>query len=523
MKRLVLLAALAAAVVFLAGEIPYATARSASPAGYEFGGRLRWVDDLNMYFSFIRQAADGHALFVNRLTHEPHAPVFFNPQWLAVGFATRWAALSDAAAFAAWRAAGVLLLALGFAALLAAARTPPASRPWALWLFLTGSGFGWLAGAFGLRGFRLDLDSGFTPFAQATLNPHFSVPHGLVLLVLACLLRGEQESGPRWYLAASVLALLEGLSRPYDLITLWMALPLFALAARPRETATRRTLWRLLPLAATLPALLYTYFLFGRHPVFHYWAAQGHTPPVTVLEHLASLGLVGVVAAWRLARRKAFPLAPGEVLLLAWLVTVLVIVHASKVVPSLPFSAQNGMTVMAPVVVLGLPLLERWTTAAGRRRTLLGSVVVINAMASVVLLRELTAVTTTHLGNYHIRTADLEAFAWLRGHAREKDVILADYLDGNRLGRFVSARVVLGHYSVTPNAAALDARIRELLAGTVSAEEARAQLASWNVRWVYASPREHPDAVFPRVPGCDRAWSVRSVTVYECGLAQLQP
>jgi hypothetical protein len=49
MKRLVLLAVLAAAVVFLAGEIPYAAARSASPAGYEFGGRLRWVDDLNMW------------------------------------------------------------------------------------------------------------------------------------------------------------------------------------------------------------------------------------------------------------------------------------------------------------------------------------------------------------------------------------------------------------------------------------------------------------------------------------------
>jgi hypothetical protein len=38
-----------------------------------------------MYFSFIRQATEGHWLFVNRLTSLDHQPVLLNVEWFAVG------------------------------------------------------------------------------------------------------------------------------------------------------------------------------------------------------------------------------------------------------------------------------------------------------------------------------------------------------------------------------------------------------------------------------------------------------
>jgi len=62
-----------AAALFLLTELPYASGRAASPPEHRFLGMLRNVDDLNMYFSFIRQAAEGHVLFEDRLTHLPHA------------------------------------------------------------------------------------------------------------------------------------------------------------------------------------------------------------------------------------------------------------------------------------------------------------------------------------------------------------------------------------------------------------------------------------------------------------------
>ena len=68
--------------------LPLATgllARATAPAGYVYSGFLNPGDDVNFYYSFIRQARDGHWLFTNHNVASPHPAVLVNLQWLAVG------------------------------------------------------------------------------------------------------------------------------------------------------------------------------------------------------------------------------------------------------------------------------------------------------------------------------------------------------------------------------------------------------------------------------------------------------
>jgi hypothetical protein len=511
------LAALVAAAVFLIGEIPYAAGRAASPPEHRFCGLVSWPDDLNMYFSFARQAAAGHWLFENRLTHLPHGRVFFNPEFLAVGWLMRWCGLEGNAAFEIWRAGGVLALVVGFMALCGAVAVPRGQRMLALLLFVLGGGVGWLAVLLGIEGLRLDLRMAFQPFAQMLLNPNFSLPHGLLLAFMAAFLLGERSGRIGWYLAAGGIVLLEILIRPYDLLTLWIAVPAFVLLAHPQTVSA--ALLRLLPLLFTLPAAAYFFFLFRMHPVFRQWASQGQMEPVSITDQVACLGLMALIAAWRLARSRALPLTVAERFLLAWLVAEIGIVHLWRVSTWLPFSPQVGLPVMAPVVLLALPAFPAaaWSGLALPARAALAALVAINSVSSGVLLRQRASIVTTQISYYHLPTAALEAFAWLRTQAGPEDVILADYIEGNRLGRFVSARVVLGHYSVTPEAAAVDAGVKRLLSGQLGGEDARRLLDAWRVRWVYYSLKKYPQAALDEIPRCARRYRRQGIVIYECG------
>jgi hypothetical protein len=370
---------------------------------------------------------------------------------------------------------------------------------------------------FGIEGLRLDLRLAFQPFAQMLLNPHFSLPHGLLLAFMAAFLRGERCGHVGWYLAAGGIVLFEILIRPYDLLTLWIAVPAFVILARPRTVSA--TLLRLLPLLCTLPAAAYFFFLFRMHPVFRQWASQGQMEPVSVTDQVACLGLMALIAGWRLARSRAFPLTVPERFLLAWLAAEIGIVHLSRVSTWLPFSPQVGLPVMAPVVLLALPALPAgaWSGLALPARAALAGLVVLNSLSSAVLLHQRTSIVTTQISYYHLPTAALEAFAWLRANAGAEDVILADYVEGNRLGRFVSAHVVLGHYSVTPEAAVIEAGVKRLLSGQLGGEEARRLLDAWRVRWVYYSLKKYPQAVLDEVPRCARRYRRRGIVIYECG------
>lgn len=488
------------ALALLASEIPYAVGRASSPPGSRFGGVVSFADDFGMYRSFLRQAAEGRLLFHDRFAHEPHSAAFFNAEFLAVGLCQRLLRLTDAQTLFLWRAAGALLLAAGFAALAGEALAEPRARRAALGLFLFGGGLGWAHLPW--HDAPLDLRLGIHPFFQVLANPHFSLPHGLLLFALAGVLRSERETaeGPAW--RAGIWLLAAGSVRPYDLLTAWVALPVFAALGRREPGVPRR---RLLPLLPTLPALAYFGWLFGQHEVFRYWAQQGRLEPVSPLAHLLALGLAAPLAAARVLRGR---LAPSGQLLLVLSATLFALVHAQRVAAWLPFSPQLAIPSMAPLVLLAAPLLAPLRGAA------LAAVLVLNAASSVALVAERSR-AARHPG-FHVRESELRALAWLAGAVTPGEVVLANREISNRIPGLSSASVVAGHYALTPRFPERLAEVEAFLEGRLAAAEARALLDRLRVRWIVLTRRERDSGAGWRaaaLPGCEPVYREGGIAI----------
>jgi len=313
-------------------------------------------------------------------------------------------------------------------------------------------------------------------------------------------------------------ALVAGLSRPYDLVTLWLVLPAFVIAS-PDRFDPSATLRRALPLLITIPALAYEVLLFSVHPVFRSWSRQGELSPVPLGSHVLGLGLAGALLVWRLFRPGINPSRqPAERLLLVWTLCLFALVHSRELVPFLPYSPQFVVPTMAPVVLLGVPALglPPDTAASGwasGRLAAAALLVVANAMSSACLVRQrLDAVTDR---GYYVRGAEQAAYDWLGSKARETDVILSDGPNGNRLGRYVSARVVLGHYAVTPDARRQEAEIGRFFTGSIPPGEAEGYLARLGVRWIYQPLRDRvPGMRLGAIPGCDKRYQAGGIAIY---------
>jgi hypothetical protein len=271
---------------FFESRLPYTFAEQNQPPAASFLGQVAHTTDQNMYFSFIRQAYDGNVLFNNRLTATPNSGAFVNLQFLAVGRVMRLFHLSENAVYQVWRFAGVLFLTLGFTFLSLVALPSLSKRVVSLCVFIFGGGFGALfslAANYGLlsreAAFRLtpDLWSGLLPFQQLMCNPHFSLPHGLMLIGCALFLLAETRDQSVWlYVASGVIFLVNGFVRPYDLISLAVVIPVFIATEAIRRFDWRAGALRAIPLAIASPALVYSIWLFEYHPIFKYWSQQGH-------------------------------------------------------------------------------------------------------------------------------------------------------------------------------------------------------------------------------------------------------
>ncbi len=363
-------------VVFGITEVSYAIVAAKTPPGYESLGIVSLGMDINSYYSFIHQAAEGHWLFRNNMTHMDCDRAFFNLQWLIVGKAMSWFAWTPQVTFKAWRFSGAIVLTLGFASLAVVALPKTWQRVTAMLMFTFGGGFGWLLAmlgtfgivdtrdSFGLRNPAIDLITAIHPFAQVLKNPHYSLPHGIFLLFVTLYVRGEQTKRARWYIAAAIMANIQGLMRPYDLITICAVLPAFVAMEllRTWNMPPRVAFMRLLPAVLSLPQFGYYYYIFSLHPVFKYWASQGAQPPTSIFWYTLGLGLAGLLFIWRLVRSRHEPFAtPTERFFVVMAIVIFALFHGNHLkflgTKLFSFSPQVGITILTPIILIGTGML----------------------------------------------------------------------------------------------------------------------------------------------------------------------
>ncbi|NUM55998.1 MAG: hypothetical protein HUU46_20345 [Candidatus Hydrogenedentes bacterium] len=522
--------------VYALTRIPYNSAVRNAPAGAVSIGQVAVADDVNSYFSFMRQAAQGHFVFRNTMTYIDHDPVFVNLEFWFFGALMGWFGWAPPHLYDVWRIAGIATLLSGFAALARVALATEFQRRVALLMCAFGGGFGWLLvilyklgllnvhTEFEILNPLLDLTAGIHPFVQMTRNPHFSLPHGTFLFTFACMALGERTRRAKWYGMAALFAFVHGLCRPYDLISLFAILPAFVLleCALARHIEWRWCIVRCAPLALAAPLLLYNVYLFSFHPVFKFWASQGgHPANIPIRWHLLSLGIPLLLFVARLLRARAHPIAtPAERLILVWGVTLVVLFHAYRVFSFMPYTPQLVIPSVTPLIILGVSLLPALETLhASQRRLLIVSAAVLVCATSlstpIYIRRESSLVTHNEL--HFIRTEDLDAIAWLNGHIRESDIVLARYPYSSRMSQYLNARVSVGHWALSPHVNDLRPRIDRFLDGSAAPEEARLLLDEIRPRYVYLN-RENsapPPQYFQSNPDLKPVFENGGVAIFE--------
>jgi hypothetical protein len=529
--RLPVLAALAVTAV---AQFTFWCGYQWAPVGTVFDGFLGLVHDQNMYFSYIRQGAEGDWLFVNRLTHIPHKPALLNIEWLAVGRLMALLGGTDRAAMAAyavWHICGGLLIVGAFWWLAQLVLENRFQQRLALWLCVFGGGFGWvfvmlsqLGAIEPLPAAEHDISGSVHPFGHIFNNPHLSCSHGFSLLYLAAFVRAEQTGRPRWYVITSLIAAFHGLFRPYDLILISGTIPMFIVFefAITREWSWRKTALRAMPLAVIAPVVAYYAALFQLHPVFKHWASQGIIEPLNFFWHYFSLGWAGLLLLLRLLLVRWYPLkSSAERMLLAWLAGVLFLFHGHRIplFGFMPYTPVFGATLPTVAIVLGIGLFNprwfwnpnpRWISVA-----LLATFVVVSCGGSVVWTAKVLR-NFRRLPEHYIPLAQYEAYGWLREHAAQDDVIFSTLFSGNRMAKFVSARFALGHLSVTPNVFALRDRVDAFYAGKLTPAEGVALLNELHPRWIWLSPveRELGAVHLEEIPGVTLRYERPGIAIY---------
>lgn len=499
-RNFVLFIIFIAAVVFLEGSVPYWCAEHFAPKGYRFSGQIMYAPDQNMYFSFISQAADGAFLLRNKLTTIPHQPVFLNLEYWLIGYLQRISGLSQNAIYHVWRLLGVILMATGFGMLVRLVLHTQRRRKVAVTVFFLTGGFGFifaLLDVLHLVSFNtlqwgiIDMRFGMLPLQQIITNPHFSFPHGLILIAYAFFVKGEQSGQVKHYIYSGLVFNLIGLVRPYDIIPPVVIFPLYAIAVNVGwRIDIKQWLIRMLPLFMIVPVFLYNVWLFSMHPVFKYWASQGHNVGSlpAIHWHYMVYGVVGLLAVYRLFQGLGQPLGRTGKFVALWFVVTFAFIQIGKVVPALGWSPQIGVYLAAPLTLAACSIQFTGFAASWSFRGVvlpfLAVIIVISNLA-VVAYHCRKFVTQTNATGFYTSIPELEAMQWLQQHHTAGSVVMADVPSSQRIARYTNHSVVAAHYSVTPRYEQRATLTARLLADTMITSGRLAVPDSLRVSYLY--------------------------------------
>ena len=478
--------------LLLVTYLPYFVAHRVSVPGSTFNGYLVFDEDMNSYFSYIRQSADGSWLFHNLFTPENHTALLFNLEWLALGKISWLLHVPVSTAFQIERVLGGITLLLGFCLFASIFIEAASMRRFALLLFSLGGGFGWVfillqkTGSLAIA--PMDLLGGLHPFFQIMLNPHFSLAQGSLLLTFSSYLAGEIKGGGGYYLISGIACALVGLMRPYDMVVAVFTMCIF-MALRyvaEKHWPLCKTLWRSFPILMALPVVLYYQYLFEWDPVYKWWHIQSVQPPVYPLTMVVSAGLGLFLALGNIGQLLRLRGAEARKTFLLAFLSAMSILTFSFPVLSRPW--QFGTVWMGPLIIAGLMNPERsFLSALLKRRHLLVVLLIVNSLTSVWLV--LWKVDEVSHGMYRTDNRLIGAFRWLEENSSPSDVVFASCETGNSIPRFSGNRVFCGYVSTVElkHKASLVERFFD--SGT-SDQDRRELLERYGIKYVFYGPRE---------------------------------
>ena len=501
-STLALLIGIISIAVFLESSIPYFYAQQKTTPENKFLGQIIYTPDQDMYFSFIREAKDGKFIFNNRLTYIPNKPAFINLEYWLIGTIQRFTGLSENAVYFTWRFLGILLLTIGITLLAKIVLPNTRSILTCVILLLFTGGFGFIFAMLNsahlinldiAHSGILDMRFGILPFQQSMTNPHFSFPHGLILIAYAYFLLGIQNNKTGYFLLSGLFFTIIGLVRPYDIIPPVVIFPLYILVSNNGLKFDIRSLFiKLLPLIIIIPVFIYNLWLFKFNTAFKDWSTQGlnaNSLPSPIWHYLA-FGIVGILAIIRLLQAKSDPLNKNEKFLIVWFLVTFVFIHLGKYFPLIGWSPQIGVYLAVPLALLSCAIkfddrkLLRYTTIA------VTCLCVIVSNISIVLYYTKNFSDPAKTPIFYADQNEVAAWEWLNKNTTPGNVVLAMPPTSLRIAKYTDANVVAAHYSVTPQYEQTADMVYKIFACTSLGDSQQTILEKLNVNYIYIGPSE---------------------------------
>ncbi len=502
-RKIVLLLALAILTIsaFFISYIPYLVADSNHYNEDMFLGQVAYAKDQNMYFSFIRQAYLGKWIFNNRLTHIENRDCFINLQFLGIGKLWKLFNLNENGAYQLWRYLGIVSLIFGYFSLTRFFFKDIKERYWATTLFTFAGGFGIVFLFLNLAGFisydlfhtlTFDLWAGVFPFQQMLTNPNFSLPHGILLIGVALYLYAyTNNNSSKYYLFSGLVFAVDGIVRPYDLISLFAIIPLFVIVESIIQFDLKRAVKQCIPLFLALPSLLYSIWLFKFDPVFKYWSLQGYNinnvplPPL----HLFSYGIFTIFFLLRLIAIKTNPLSGSERFMVVSCGAIFSMTHIGRIIPSLGFSPQVGIPLFSFVSILSFVYAF---ACVKKFKKLILSILVFAVLSGFIgiPLYFTQKVTHVHSPVLYLEENDVQAFNWLKSKVTTQDVVLSTPYIASRIAKYTDAQVIAGHYSVTPKYLKQENKLRALFSEKIISKQLVDSLFDKRVSYIYVNKND---------------------------------
>jgi len=431
--------------------------------------------DLPVYYSNIEQAKEGHFLFKNLYTSEPHPRFIFDPFWLGVGILAKVFSLS---AFLAFQLSKFLLIPIFLIVsyyLLAFFFKDETRRKVCFIFLIFASGLGGLyfasySSQFSKTGdvfvfsememSHLPLDV-FTAdvftFFSIYNSPHFLASLTLIVLIFLLSLLAFESYKLIYSLGAGCSALFLFQFHPYHLPTIFGVLGIFILLFILKEKKLNLNYLKhyFILLVFSLPPIFY-YIL----TIQKFWIRRAHflqfaTPipslPIVFVSYgfLIIFALIGIFSILKKKEKNK-----QDIFLVSWTLTSFLLIYSP-----LPFQrrlAEGLQVALAILTTFGLFYLRNWLEEKpifqkyfkeifSNKIFLTYLFFILFFFSSFLMIINDLSLYLKHYYRMYLTKEAQEAMFWLRKNTKEESIVLSSFETGNLIPAFSLRQVYLGH------------------------------------------------------------------------------
>ncbi|MDH7481202.1 MAG: hypothetical protein QHH26_04385 [Armatimonadota bacterium] len=472
--------------IVLGTMVPYAIGYAFAGPGYRFIGFMHNGDDMCVYLSWMRQAADGNFFIRNLFTTEPQIGKGFNIFFYVLGKLAHFAHLPLAAMLHIVRVISGFALLLAIYILSSIWIENKSSRRLCLLITGTSAGLGFLfVGVPHSTNAPVDLwQPEAITFLSIYLSPLYTFPTLLMVGIIFWLYKFATIGQWKHAIFAGVGLLLLSNIHTYDIIPLgltWAFYSLLKLALKPRNS--RVLVGGATALLIASPAIAYQAYFFLSEPVFRMRAAVPTTSP-SIVWYITGYGLLlvfALIGVWQSRRNNDLNL------LVCWCL-------AGFIAAYLPVTFQRKL-IMGTHIPLSI-LATMGVTAVTSRilkdkyRTLFSALILLAMVPSnmVVIAWNIGDIlqnqVPTAFHTPYISEVELNALSFLRAHAKPDEAILGPPSFSVLVPGFTGRTVYCGHWGETVRFWDKLLEVGRFYVPDTSDDERRTFLRKHRISWV---------------------------------------